>query len=381
MNTGRTIFSQIMDYLPAYEFRQCVERYSGNYKIKSFSCWDQFLSMAFAQFTYRESLRDIQACLRAAKQKTYHMGIRGKDFPQHTGPCQSDKRLAHLRRLCSDTHQESQITLCRRFIWHRAGTNHLRAGCHNHRSLPISLSVGGIPQAQGSGETAYASRFAWQHSDGSFHYQRESSRSQHPRQTIHRSRRDLYYGSRLSGFRSSLQDPSISSIFCNASQKQLQFSTTLFAKDRQSIGTQMRSGHYSACLLLQERLSGETQANNLLRRETKQETGFPDQQLYLACSDYHGALSQTLADRVVLQMDQAASANKSILWNIRKCGQDANMDCHHHLCAGSYHQKAIEVETESLHNFTDCKRNAVRENAAIAGAYRCRSRRTRCINL
>ena len=78
MNSGRTIFTQIMDYLPAYEFRQCVERYSGNYKIKSFSCWDQFLSMAFAQLTYRESLRDIQACLRAAKQKTYHMGIRGK---------------------------------------------------------------------------------------------------------------------------------------------------------------------------------------------------------------------------------------------------------------------------------------------------------------
>jgi len=68
----------MMDYLPTYEFRQCVERYAGNYKVKSFSCWDQFLSMAFAQLTYRESLRDIQACLRAAKQKTYHMGIRGK---------------------------------------------------------------------------------------------------------------------------------------------------------------------------------------------------------------------------------------------------------------------------------------------------------------
>jgi len=78
MNSGRTIFAQIMDYLPTYEFLQCVERYPGNYKVKSFSCWDQFLSMAFAQLTYRESLRDIQACLRAAKQKTYHMGIRGK---------------------------------------------------------------------------------------------------------------------------------------------------------------------------------------------------------------------------------------------------------------------------------------------------------------
>lgn len=67
-----------MDFLPAYEFRQCVARYGGNYKIKSFTCWDQFLCMAFAQLTYRESLRDIQACLRAAGQKLYHMGIRGK---------------------------------------------------------------------------------------------------------------------------------------------------------------------------------------------------------------------------------------------------------------------------------------------------------------
>jgi transposase len=78
MNSGQTIFSQLMDFLPAYEFRQCVERYNGNYKIKSFSCWDQFLSMAFAQLTYRESLRDIQACLRVAQNKLYHMGFRGK---------------------------------------------------------------------------------------------------------------------------------------------------------------------------------------------------------------------------------------------------------------------------------------------------------------
>jgi hypothetical protein len=66
-----------MDFLPKYEFQKCIERYQGNYKIKSFSCWDQFLSMAFSQLTYRESLRDIQACLRGNQQKLYHMGIRG----------------------------------------------------------------------------------------------------------------------------------------------------------------------------------------------------------------------------------------------------------------------------------------------------------------
>jgi IS4 transposase len=67
-----------MDFLPSYEFHKCVRRYQGHYKIKRFSCWDQFLTMAFAQLTYRESLRDIQACLRAAGSKLYHLGIRSQ---------------------------------------------------------------------------------------------------------------------------------------------------------------------------------------------------------------------------------------------------------------------------------------------------------------
>ena len=75
MNSGKTIFAQLMDFVSSYEFRRCVQRYQGNYKIKSFSCWEQFLTMAFAQLTYRESLRDIEACLRAQPAKLYHMGI------------------------------------------------------------------------------------------------------------------------------------------------------------------------------------------------------------------------------------------------------------------------------------------------------------------
>jgi len=77
MNSGKTIFSQLMDFLPSYEFRRCVERYDGNYRIESFSCWNQYLRMAFAQLTYRESLIDIQTCLRSAPQKLCHLGIRG----------------------------------------------------------------------------------------------------------------------------------------------------------------------------------------------------------------------------------------------------------------------------------------------------------------
>ena len=78
MYTGKIVFSQVMEFLPMYEFQKCVERYHGNYKVKSFSCLDQFLCMAFAQLTYRESLRDIEACLRSMQNKLYHMGIRSK---------------------------------------------------------------------------------------------------------------------------------------------------------------------------------------------------------------------------------------------------------------------------------------------------------------
>ncbi len=78
MNSGRSVFSQLVDFLPTYEFRQCVERYRGNYKVQRFSCMSQFLTMAFAQVTYRESLRDIETCLGAMQHKLFHMGIRGK---------------------------------------------------------------------------------------------------------------------------------------------------------------------------------------------------------------------------------------------------------------------------------------------------------------
>jgi hypothetical protein len=77
MHVGRTVFAQLIDHVPPYEFHKCVERYRGNYKLRGFSCLDQFLCLAFAQLTFRESLRDIEACLRSVQRKLYHMGFRG----------------------------------------------------------------------------------------------------------------------------------------------------------------------------------------------------------------------------------------------------------------------------------------------------------------
>jgi hypothetical protein len=78
MNAGQTVFTQLMEHLPSYEFQKCVERYRGDAHHRDFSCRDQYLAMAFAQFTYRESLRDIEACLGSMRGKLYHMGFRGR---------------------------------------------------------------------------------------------------------------------------------------------------------------------------------------------------------------------------------------------------------------------------------------------------------------
>lgn len=98
MNLGRTVFAELMAHVPAYEFTKCVERYGGDSRHRGFSCWDQFLCLSFAQLTYRESLRDIQACLRSVQSKLYHMGFRGHIAKSTL----SDANEAHDWRIYAD---------------------------------------------------------------------------------------------------------------------------------------------------------------------------------------------------------------------------------------------------------------------------------------
>jgi hypothetical protein len=98
MNAGRTVFAQLIAYLSHNEFQKCVARYAGDRHHRSLSCWDQYLAMAFAQLTYRESLRDIEACLRSLGGKLYHMGFRSK-VPRST---LADANETHAWRIFSD---------------------------------------------------------------------------------------------------------------------------------------------------------------------------------------------------------------------------------------------------------------------------------------
>ena len=84
MYEGKLVFAQLMEHLPTHTFRRIVKRYDGDHKVQTFSCLDQFFCMAFAQLTYRESLRDIEACFRAQRSKLYHLGVRSKQVSRNT---------------------------------------------------------------------------------------------------------------------------------------------------------------------------------------------------------------------------------------------------------------------------------------------------------
>src|SRR6266516_4713751 len=104
MNTGRTVFSQLIEFLAHQQFQKCVARYGGGRYLKNLSCWDQYLAMAFAQLTYRESLRDIEACLGSIGGKLYHMGFRGKIARSNLADANEAHDWRYLRRFRSGAH-------------------------------------------------------------------------------------------------------------------------------------------------------------------------------------------------------------------------------------------------------------------------------------
>ena len=95
MNTGKTVFAQVLEHLPRYEFDKFVKRYEGNHRVRRFPCYDQFLCLAYAQLTYRESLRDIETCLNSHHEKLYHIGFRGQ-ISRSTLADAGEKRDCHI---------------------------------------------------------------------------------------------------------------------------------------------------------------------------------------------------------------------------------------------------------------------------------------------
>jgi hypothetical protein len=155
MHTGKLVFAQLMEHLPLTTFRRSVARYRGHHKVQRFSCLDQCLSMAFAQLTYRESLRDIEACPCAQASKLYHLGIRSTVARNTLANANATRDW----RIYCDFAQ-SLIAMARRLYVNepfrsRAQRNRLRIGCHHHRFVSVGVSLGAVSVDQSSDQVAY----------------------------------------------------------------------------------------------------------------------------------------------------------------------------------------------------------------------------------
>src|SRR5882724_4206575 len=372
MNSGKTVFSQLMDCLPSYEFRLCVDRYQGNYKMKSFSCWDQFLCLAFAQLTYRESLRDIETCLRAAGEKLYHMSIRGKvsrntlahanevrdwriyqDFAQVL--IQNARELHQNDPLAVQLDQTAYaldstvIDLCLSlFPWakfrKRKGAVKLHTLLDLRASIPTAVIVttGGCPRRQHHGRVVLGAG-------------------------LH-----LRDGSWLRGFLSALPHPPRFGFLRHTSQKKLPLPTPLLPPSRQSHRSSLRSNRFALRLLCPKGLSGKTAPRPLLRSANQQSFGLSDQQLHSTAFDYRPALPLSLAGGTVLQVDQATSSYQGLLWHQRQCREDSDLDRYLYLCLGGDRQKALEPRSQLVLRSTNFERDDLGENSDLTGTFSLR---------
>ena len=367
MHTGKLVFAQLMEHLPLTTFRRCVARYGGHHKVQHFSCLDQYLSMAFAQLTFRESLRDIEACLRAQPSKLYHLGIRGQV---------SRNTLAHANairdwRIYCDFAQSL-------IAWPAVSTptkplasiseTRLRAGCHHHRSVSFGIPVGTVPFDQGSYQVAHAARPAWQHPI--FHsYQRwQGSRGQHPRSTDLRAGRVLCHGSRLHRFRAPVPAAASGQLLCHPRQVNLKFQRRYSHKVDKATGvicdqTVMLTVFYS-----RQGFIPTTQKNHIRSRDCEN-SRLSHQQLHAAGSDHCSTLPLPLAGRVVLQVDQATSAHQSFLRHYRERRADSNLDRDLGLRARRHRQKTAQPIGQSLRTPTDLQRHDLRESFNYSTTY------------
>jgi hypothetical protein len=372
MYSGKLVFAQIMDHLPSHTLRRCVQRYRGHHKVKQFSCLDQFRCMAFAQLTYRESLRDIEVCLRAQQSKLYHMGIRAavarstladanqvRDWRIYADFAQSLIQVA--RRLYAKDNfgveldhtvyalDSTTIDLCLSlFPWARfqrtKGAVKLHTLLDLRGPIPtfIHISDGKVSDVSVLDLLLPEAGAIYIMDRGYLHFERLYALHQSRAFFVTRAKSDTQ-------FRRLYSHPvdKATGILCDQ--------------------TIVLTGVYT----------GSTYPDKLRRIKYRD----PDSGKTLVFLSNNFALpALTIAQlyhgrwgRAVLQMDQTTPAHQSLLRHFRERRAHPDLDRRLGLRAGRYHQKAPPAPAKSLHHFAGSEPHRVRTNAFETSAYWCRS--------
>ena len=296
MNLGRTVFSQLISFLPDREFRRCVNRYDGDRRWRGFSCWDQFLSMAFAQLTYRESLRDIEACLRSLGAKLYHMGFRGKIARSTL----ADANESRDWRIYADFAQVL-IRIARPLYARDPIGVDLNQTLYALDSTPIDLCLSLFPWAKFRRRKAAVKMHTLLDLRGNIPtFIRITDGTVHDVNILDEIGPEpgafLRHGSGLRRFRTPLRVHPLLVVLRRTNQEEHLAPTALLASRRQIHGLALGSDRHTDCHRIGQGLPGPVAAGQLLRLQDEQAATVPDQQLRPPGADHHPDLQVALAD-------------------------------------------------------------------------------------
>ena len=364
MCLGKTLFAQAMDFLPWKTFHRIVDRYGGDHRTRSLSCAEQFRVMAFAQLTYRESLRDIEVCLAAQAGKLYHMGIsaavarstladanEARDWRIYFELAQ--RLISKARALYVDEDfgvelantvyalDATTIDLClSMFPW--AAFRSTKAAVKLHTlldlrgSIPtfIHISDGKMHDVNVLDLLLIEAGAFYIMDRGYLDFER------------------LYALDQAGGF------------FITRAKRNLDARRVYSAPVDRDTGLHLRPDHCSQRLLCRQALPRLPASHPLSRSRDRQEPGVPDQPVCVAGADHLRPVPVPMAGGAVLQVDQAAPAHQTLLRRFRERCADANLDRHQRLRAGGDHQEETSSERVPAYAATDLVADALRETAA-----------------
>ena len=301
--------------------------------------------------------------------KTLPLRHSRKYFTQHVSKRKRTSRLENICRLCWTVDKQSSKTLCQRRLRDSTEPRGLCSGFNHHRFMSFAISMGEISQTQSRGKGTHANGLKRLYTIVYPHYRRESPRCKYPRRTDFRTGCNLYNGSWLPRLHSSLYIHSKPFNFHYKGQKQFRLQPHLLSHSRQDNRPSMRPDDTAQRFLRLAGLSCRASSNRLLQYRDESEVRIFNEQFHTASFNNCTALQVPMANRNLLQMDQAIPANQNIFWHHRECGEDSNLDCHQHLCFGGDCQKGTENRVEFGRNPANSQHCALRESPYYASTY------------
>ena len=303
------------------------------------------------------------------KVKTLPCRHSRKHLSQYIGRCQRKARLANISGFSANPNYSSKVALHQRRLRNNIRQRSLCTRLNDYRPVSYTVSMGTVSKAQKCRQDTHAIRPERVDSILYTHHRRPNTRCQCSRCSTFRGRRILRHGQSVYRLRTTIQFYKEHGLLYYTSQKQSGFHQMRLSSGRQDYRSEKRSNDSPQSIQKPEVLPGPSSIYYFLRYRHQQEICVSDKQFFSECVDNLFTLQMSMEDRVVLQMDQTAPANQSILWHFRERCQNANLDCCQHLLDCRYNEKRAEFATEFIRNPANSQHYDFPERPYYASTY------------